>query len=137
MLERWTAAAWTSGAGAVRCKGAVGDGESDGRSGGVGAELVKARRPVEVMEPRRADRGGGDVRSGGGAEAADAANPLWAAVRWSGLDWELASKIAVWLRVRHVDRGASSWPVGCEGRLRGDRVRAGRAVIYVGGIGAR
>ena len=44
-------------------------------------EVVEAGRPVEVVEPRRADRGGGDVRSGGGAEAADAANPLWAAVR--------------------------------------------------------
>ena len=43
--------------------------------------LVEAGRPLEVVEPRRADRGGGDVRSGGGAEAADAANPLWAAVR--------------------------------------------------------
>ena len=31
--------------------------------------------------------------------------------------------------------GADS--VGCEGRLRGDRVRAGRAVICLGGIGAR
>ena len=52
------------------CKGAVGGGESD--SGGIGVELVEARRPVEVMERRRADRGGGDVRSGGGAEAAEA-----------------------------------------------------------------
>ena len=51
------------------------------RSGGIGVELVVARRPVEVVKPRKADRGGGDVRSGGGAEAADAANPLWAAVR--------------------------------------------------------
>ena len=76
MLERWAAAAWTSRSGAVGCKGAVGGGGSDGRSGGVGVELLKARRPVEVVEPRRADRGGGDVRSGGGAEAADAANPL-------------------------------------------------------------
>ena len=109
MLERWAAAAWTSGAGAVGCKGAVGGGESDGRSGGVGVELVKARPPVEIVEPRRADRGGGGVRSGGGAEAADAANPLWAAVRWSGRDWALASEIAVWRRVRRVDRGASSW----------------------------
>ena len=30
---------------------------------------------------RRADRGGGGVRSGGGADAADAANPLLEAVR--------------------------------------------------------
>ena len=65
----------------VVCKGAVGVGESDWKSGGVGVELVEARRPVEVVEPRRADRGGGDLRSGGGAEAADAANPFWAAVR--------------------------------------------------------
>ena len=61
------------------------------------------------MEPRRADRGGGDVRSGGGAEAADAANPPWVAVRWSGRDGALPSKVAVWLRVRRLDRGASSW----------------------------
>ena len=44
-------------------------------------KLIGARRPGEVVEPRRAERGGGDVRSGGGAAAADAANPLWAAVR--------------------------------------------------------
>ena len=49
--------------------------------GGGGVELVEAGRPGEVVEPRRSDRGGGDVRSGGGAEAADAANPLCAAVR--------------------------------------------------------
>ena len=65
----------------VVCKGAVGGGESDSRSGGVGVELIEARRPGEVVEPRRADHGGGDVRSGAGVEAADAANPLWAAVR--------------------------------------------------------
>ena len=47
----------------------------------VGVELVEARRPVEVVEPRRADRGGGNVWSGGGAEAVDAVNPLWADVR--------------------------------------------------------
>ena len=49
------------------------------RRGGV--KLIGARRPREVVEPRRADREGGDVRSGGDAAAADAANPLWAAVR--------------------------------------------------------
>ena len=69
----------------------------------------RARRPVEVVESRRAERGGGDVRSGGGAEAADAAKPLRAAVRWSGSDSALPSKIAVRLRVRRVDRGASLW----------------------------
>ena len=36
---------------------------------------------MEVVEPRRADREGGDVRSVEDAAAADAANPLWAAVR--------------------------------------------------------
>ena len=61
-------------------KGVVGVGKSDLRSGGVGVGLVEAKRPVEVVEPRRADREGGDVGSGRGAEAADAANPLWAAV---------------------------------------------------------
>ena len=44
-------------------------------------KLIGTRRPGEVVEPRRAERGGGDVRSGGDAAAADAANPLWAAVR--------------------------------------------------------
>ena len=44
-------------------------------------KLIGARRPGEVVEPRRAERGGGDVQSGGDAAAADAANPLWAAVR--------------------------------------------------------
>ena len=44
-------------------------------------KLIGARRPGEVVEPRRAERGGGDVRSGGDAAAAGAANPLWAAVR--------------------------------------------------------
>ena len=53
-------------------------GPTEGRAS---VELVEAGRPVEVVEPKRANRGDGDVRSGGGAEAADAANPLWAAVR--------------------------------------------------------
>ena len=81
MLEKWAAAAWTSRSGTVRCNGAVGGGGSVWRSGGASVELVEAGRPVEVVEPRRADRGGGDVRSGGGAEEAGAANPLCAAVR--------------------------------------------------------
>ena len=50
-------------------------------SAGGGVKLIGARRPGEVVEPRRAERGGGDVRSGGDAAAADAANPLWAAVQ--------------------------------------------------------
>ena len=81
MLERWAAAARTLRSGTVGCNGAVGGRRSDGKSVGASVDLVEAGRPVEVVEPRRADRGGGDVRSGGGAEAADAANPLCAAVR--------------------------------------------------------
>ena len=74
---------------------------------GASVELVEAGRPVEVVEPRRADRGDGDVRSGGGAEAADAANLRWAAVRSSRRYGALPSKVAVWLRVRRMGRGAS------------------------------
>ena len=81
MLERWAAAAWASGSGIVGCNGAVGGGGSDWKSGRASVALVKVGWPAEVVEPRQADRGGGDVRSGGGAEAADAANPLRAAVR--------------------------------------------------------
>ena len=59
----------------------MGGGGSDWKSGRASVELVKVGWPAEVVEPRRADRGGGDVRSGGGAEAADAANPLRATMR--------------------------------------------------------
>ena len=69
--------------------GDVGASELNGSASGVGegvftfvlVKLIGARRPGEVVEPRRAERGGGDVRSGGDAAAADAANPLRAAVR--------------------------------------------------------
>ena len=81
MLERWEAAAWTSGSGTVGCDGAVGGGGSDWKSERASVELVKVGWPAEVVEPRRTDRGGGDVRRGEGAEAADATNPLRAAVR--------------------------------------------------------
>ena len=81
MFERWAAAAWTSRSGAVGYNGAESGGGTDGRSAGGGVEVIGARRPGEVVEPRRAERGGGDVRSGGDAAAEDAANPLWAAVR--------------------------------------------------------
>ena len=80
-MERWEAAAWISGSGTVGCKGAVGGGGPDWKSGRANVELVKAGWPAEVMERRRADCEGGNVRTGGGAEAADAANPLRAAVR--------------------------------------------------------
>ena len=107
MLERWAAAAWTSRSGTVGCNGAVGGEGSDGRSGGASIELVEAGRPVEFVEPRRVDREGGDVRSEEGVKVADAANPLCAAVRLSGREGALPSKVAVWLRVRRVGRGAS------------------------------
>ena len=81
MLERWAAVAWTSGSGTIGCNGAVDGGGSDWESGRASVELVMVGWLAEVVEPRRADRGGGDVRSGGGAEAADAANPLRAPVR--------------------------------------------------------
>ena len=81
MLERCTAAACTSGSSSVGCNGAAGGGGSDWKSGRVNVDLVEVGWRAEVVEPRRADRGGGDVRSGGDAEAADAANPLRGAVR--------------------------------------------------------
>ena len=56
----------------------MGGGGSDSESGRVSVDLVEAGWLAEVVEPRRADRGGGDVRFGG---AADAANPSRAAVR--------------------------------------------------------
>ena len=59
----------------------MGGGGSDWKSGRVCVDRVEVEWPEEGVEPRRTDRGGGDVRSGGGAEAADAANPLRAAVR--------------------------------------------------------
>ena len=80
-VRKWAAAAWTSRSGAVGSNGAESGGGTDGRSAGGGVEVIGARRPGEVVEPRRAERGGGDVRSGGDAAAADAVNPLWAAVR--------------------------------------------------------
>ena len=46
----------------------------------VGGSSFEAGRS-EVVEPRRAGRGDGDGRSGGGAEAADALNPLRVAKR--------------------------------------------------------
>ena len=51
---------------------------------GPGGGWGEVRRPSGIVEPRRAERGGGDERNevfGGGAGAADAANPLRAALR--------------------------------------------------------
>ena len=66
------------------------------------------------MEPKRAERGGSDERNeafGGGAGAADAANPLRAAVRKSGRNGVLPAKIVDWLRVHlaQLDREALCW----------------------------
>ena len=43
MFERWVAAAWVSGSGAVGCKGAVDGGGVELRSAEGGGELVAAR----------------------------------------------------------------------------------------------
>ena len=51
---------------------------------GPGGGWGEVRRPSGIGEPRRTERGGGDERNevfGGGAGAADAANPLRAALR--------------------------------------------------------
>ena len=51
---------------------------------GAVARRGEAGRSSGIVEPRRAERGGGDERSGaigGGAGAVDTANPLRAAVR--------------------------------------------------------
>ena len=61
-------------------RGAACGGESGLGDGGVGGAFFEAGRP-EVVEPRRAEHEGGNVRSGGGTQAADAANPLRAAMR--------------------------------------------------------
>ena len=65
--------------------GCVGKGAADGAesgvvAGGSGGALFEAGRS-EVVEPRRAERKVGDVRSGGVAKSADAANPLRSANR--------------------------------------------------------
>ena len=51
---------------------------------GVGVRRRQTGRPSGIVVPRRAERGGGDEQNkdfGGGARAADAANPLQAAER--------------------------------------------------------
>ena len=69
-------------------------------------------RPSGIVDPRRADRGGGDKRSGAfgrGAGAADAADPLRVAMQLSGCSGVLPPKVAVRLCVRlaQLDREAS------------------------------
>ena len=73
---------WGGGMMRSRCvgTGAASGGESGVVAGGIGGALFEAGRS-EVVEPRRAEREGGDVLSGEGAEAADAANPPRAANR--------------------------------------------------------
>lgn len=61
-------------------KGVACGGESGLGSGGIGDTLCKVVR-YDAEEPRRAEWGGGDGRSEGDTEAADAANTLWAAMR--------------------------------------------------------
>ena len=92
MAEASTVASVTVGCWGAMCgggtrirSGCVGRGATCGAesglgAGGVGGVLFEARRS-EVVEPRRAEREGGDVRIGDGAGAADAANSLRAAKR--------------------------------------------------------
>ena len=61
-------------------KGTTCGGESALGAGSVDDMLFKARRS-DVVEPRWADRGGGDGRGVGDEEAADSANPLRVAKR--------------------------------------------------------
>ena len=85
MLESCSAAALVLFSGVVYCR--TGDAAGDEwpiRGLGTVARRGEAGRPSGVVEPRRAERGGGDERNeafGGGAGAAEAANPLRAAVR--------------------------------------------------------
>lgn len=81
MTGIWTAADSTSTSCAVGCKSAACGRESDLSFEGVGVRWDKAGRS-DVVEPRRAELGGGEGQSGGGDEAADAVNSLWAAVVW-------------------------------------------------------
>ena len=67
-----------------------------------------------IVQPRWAERGSGDRRSGAfgsGAAAADAVNSLMAVVWWSGRDGTLPVSIDVWLRVpwAQVAGGLSLW----------------------------
>lgn len=80
MTGRWAAAASTSRSCAAGCKEASFGRGSDLISEGVGVRWGKAEK-YGVVEPRHAERGNGDGRSRGGAEAVDAMNPLWVAVR--------------------------------------------------------
>ena len=85
MFESCSAAAQASCSGAVDCEtgGAAGVGSSIwGLGAGVGRYVPG--RPSRIVESRRAEHGGDDKQNGafgGGAGAADAANPLRVAMR--------------------------------------------------------
>ena len=69
---------------ACRVESATGGEGSNWRLKGAGIGRGEAGRLRGTVEPRQAERQGKDERSWafrGGAEAADAAYPLWAAVR--------------------------------------------------------
>ena len=83
MFENCSAVAQASYSGIVRFEAgdAVGVGSIWGFGAGDGRH--KSGWPSGIVEPRRSDRGSGDERScvfGGSAGAADAANPLQAAL---------------------------------------------------------
>ena len=85
MFESPSAGSLVSLPGAVCCKTEDAEG-GEWSIWGLGADVRRgeAGRPSGLVDPRRAERGGGDERNetfGGGAVAADAANPLRAAGR--------------------------------------------------------
>lgn len=75
-------------------KGASCGGEASQGSGGIGGALFKAGRSVFV-ESRLTERGGGDGRSEGDTEKANAWNLLRAAKRQYGRDGAVPAKIMV------------------------------------------
>ena len=85
MFERCSAAALVSLSGAVDCRrGVVAGGERPNWGLGAGVRRGEAGQSSGILEARRAERRGGDERNeafGGGAGAANAANPMRASAR--------------------------------------------------------
>ena len=77
--------------------------------------------PSGILDPRRAEGGGGDERIWvfrEGAGAADATNPLRATVRWSKREGTFPVRAVFWLRVSRV-QGAKWCHTGRKLRRRG------------------
>lgn len=62
-----------------------------------------------MVEPRQAEHGNDDSRSGRVVETANGANLLRAAVRYPGRDEALPARSSVWFRVRCVWEGLVSF----------------------------